>query len=119
MDTFVTRKNVPKNYTGICRIFDRSETRYYVDGVLHRENGPAVINNDGSKAWYWKGMLHRDDGPAIVVEISYFSSAGIKTVVDETYYFKGKKYKNKQEYISDPKIKTVFNKRLIESINDL
>jgi len=31
---------------------------------LHREDGPAIEWNDGSKWWYLNGKLHREDGPA-------------------------------------------------------
>jgi hypothetical protein len=33
--------------------------------ILHRENGPAVEWDSGSKSWYLNGQLHRVDGPAI------------------------------------------------------
>ena len=39
--------------------------RYYVNNILHREDGPAVEWHDGSKAWYVNGKRHREDGPAI------------------------------------------------------
>ena len=32
---------------------------------LHREDGPAIIWQDGTKAWYIDGEKHREDGPAI------------------------------------------------------
>lgn len=35
-------------------------------GLYHREDGPAIIENDGSKFYYIHGLLHRDNGPAIV-----------------------------------------------------
>ena len=35
------------------------------EGFLHREDGPAVENPDGSKEWWLLGQLHRDDAPAI------------------------------------------------------
>ena len=35
------------------------------DGVLHRNDGPAIEDSDGATAWYHKGHLHREDGPAI------------------------------------------------------
>lgn len=38
---------------------------WFRNGVLHRENGPAVVAPDGSTYWYADGKLHRDDGPAI------------------------------------------------------
>ena len=39
---------------------------YYKKGTtrLHREDGPAVIDNR-YKAWYINGILHRTDGPAV------------------------------------------------------
>ncbi len=33
-------------------------------GTLHRDDGPAVIEPDGTQKWYQHGKLHRDDGPA-------------------------------------------------------
>lgn len=41
------------------------KTRWYKDGVLHREDGPAVIGKDEHKEWWVNGKLHREDGPAI------------------------------------------------------
>ena len=36
-----------------------------LNGVLHREDGPAYEWADGTKFWYLNGELHREDGPAI------------------------------------------------------
>lgn len=38
---------------------------YYSDGVLTRDDGPAVEWGDGTKIWYKNGKRHRVDGPAI------------------------------------------------------
>lgn len=43
--------------------FDRK--LHYVDGKIHRDDGPASIWDDGGEAWYRKGLRHRDGGPAI------------------------------------------------------
>ena len=42
--------------------------KWYKDGVLHRDNGPAVENtNLKIKRWYQNGLLHRDqDKPAVI-----------------------------------------------------
>jgi hypothetical protein len=40
--------------------------RWYKDGNLHREDGPAIIYPDGTKRWYKDGKRHREDGPAII-----------------------------------------------------
>jgi len=40
---------------------------WYIYGVPHRIDGPAVISNDGNKLWWREhGELHREDGPAYV-----------------------------------------------------
>lgn len=42
---------------------------YWVNGKLHRKNGPAVINHDGSKSFYHHGewlMTVRADGETYV-----------------------------------------------------
>jgi hypothetical protein len=38
---------------------------WYLNGKLHREDGPAFENSDGNKYWYLNGKLHREDGPAV------------------------------------------------------
>ncbi|MEN6644002.1 MAG: hypothetical protein ABFE08_16315 [Armatimonadia bacterium] len=35
------------------------------DGIIGREDGPAVELADGTRMWCRDGVLHRDDGPAI------------------------------------------------------
>ena len=38
---------------------------WYLNGKLHREDGPAIEYSNGSKHWYLNGRRHRQDGPAI------------------------------------------------------
>ena len=45
---------------------DDGTTRWFVNGLRHREDGPAVIYEGGGKQWYINGELHREDGPAVV-----------------------------------------------------
>ena len=45
---------------------DRHGTkRWYRNGKLHRDDGPAVEWPDGGKEWYRNGLLHRENGPAL------------------------------------------------------
>jgi len=37
---------------------------WYLNGKLHRADGPAVEYVNGSKFWYLNGQRHRADGPA-------------------------------------------------------
>lgn len=39
---------------------------WYLDGLRHREDGPAIEYANGGKKWYRHGLLHRLDGPAII-----------------------------------------------------
>lgn len=38
---------------------------HYLDGKLHREDGPAIEFKDGHKIWYLHEKPHRIDGPAV------------------------------------------------------
>ena len=40
--------------------------RHYRKGKLHRKDGPALIEPDGTQRWYRYGKRHRKDGPAII-----------------------------------------------------
>jgi hypothetical protein len=39
---------------------------YYKHGQNHRNNGPAIMYEDGTQLWCQHGKLHRDEGPAII-----------------------------------------------------
>ena len=45
--------------------WDSGDKDWYLNGKLHREDGPAREWNDGSKFWFLNGKKHREDGPAI------------------------------------------------------
>ena len=69
-------------------ITDDISIRYYLNGELHRKNGPALIlyNNYDyirAKFYYIKDSLHRENGPA---EIDYYSNGNIETKI---YYKNG------------------------------
>ena len=40
------------------------DTYYFMNGMIHRDGGPAIEWADGGKSWYKNGKLHREDGPA-------------------------------------------------------
>ncbi len=44
----------------------RGMKAYYHNGEMHRSYGPAKILSDGTKMWYIHGNLHRVGGPAVV-----------------------------------------------------
>src|ERR1700691_2444848 len=58
-------RNTSENYTGIVE--DGYGTIvYYLNGELHREDGPAVIWKDGRFKYFLNGKIHREDGPAAI-----------------------------------------------------
>ena len=51
------------------QIDDYGTTRWFnSDGILHREDGPAIEHADGNQYWLVNGILHRDEfeGPAAI-----------------------------------------------------
>ena len=38
---------------------------WWINGKLHREDGPAIEDAGGYKSWWINGKYHREDGPAI------------------------------------------------------
>jgi len=55
---------VPKHFTGIAELTNGSK-HWYLNGKLHREDGPAIEHSDGSKSWCLNDKRHRVDGPAV------------------------------------------------------
>lgn len=53
-----------KNFTGVCQIVGVYTSCPMKDGFYHCETGPATINSD-EKQWFINGELHREDGPAV------------------------------------------------------
>lgn len=48
-----------------CKILPNGTKRWYLNGKLHREDGPTFKYDDGTMVWYLNGNRHREDGPAI------------------------------------------------------
>jgi len=46
-------------------VCDNGDRFWFLNGELHREDGPAVEYVSGTKHWYLNGERHREDGPAI------------------------------------------------------
>jgi hypothetical protein len=48
-----------------CKVDEYGTKEWYLNGVLHREDGPAVERTNGTKIWWLHGKYHREDGPAV------------------------------------------------------
>ena len=47
------------------KVWDNGNKFWYLNGKIHREDGPAYEGASGYKVWYLNGKLHREDGPAV------------------------------------------------------
>jgi hypothetical protein len=52
---------------GPASTYASGHTEWYRHGKFHREDGPAVEFRDGTRNWYIDGLLHREDGPAFEI----------------------------------------------------
>jgi len=57
--------DIPINYTGHVKYSDGTQ-KWYKNGKVHREDGPAVIYSNGTQYWYKNGEFHREDGPTVI-----------------------------------------------------
>ena len=48
--------DIPKNFTGVCKLVFDNSIRYFKDGLYHKEDGAAIIFEDGKKEWYYKNI---------------------------------------------------------------
>jgi len=47
------------------RVYANGDKFWYLNGELHRIDGPAIEYASGDKEWYLNGKYHRIDGPAL------------------------------------------------------
>jgi hypothetical protein len=47
------------------KVYTNGDKYWYLNGLLHREDGPAFEGSSGEKYWYLNGLRHREDGPAV------------------------------------------------------
>lgn len=49
----------------VKKVVEEAGIYYYLNGYLHREDGPAIEYINGNKVWCINGQRHRENGPAI------------------------------------------------------
>jgi len=57
---------IKENSQSICKINEDGSKCWFLNDLLHREDGPAK-ESVWYKAWYYHGKRHRLDGPAVEV----------------------------------------------------
>jgi hypothetical protein len=48
-----------------CKTYPNGGKKWFLNGKLHREDGPALEKANGDKEWFLNGKRHREDGPAV------------------------------------------------------
>lgn len=69
--TFKKWSDVPSDFSGKLFLHDNFEGKlvemWVKPGrIRHREDGFAIIHNDGTKYWMTNDKVHRLDGPAVI-----------------------------------------------------
>ena len=53
------------NEAPVCEVDEYGGKSWYLNGKLHRIDGPAIEYASGNKSWWLNGNLYRIDGPAV------------------------------------------------------
>ena len=69
------------------RVHDGGTKEWFLNGKLHREDGPAIEYSYGDKQWFLNGERHREDGPAV----EYADG-------DKSWYLNGVQYTEEEYY---------------------
>ena len=56
---------------GPAVIWATGTQEWWLNGKRHREDGPAYIGANGTQKWFLNGNLHREDGPAVIGASGY------------------------------------------------
>jgi hypothetical protein len=101
---------VPKDFTGIVE-FAGGDKWWYLNGNLHREDGPACEFANGTKNWFLNSLIHREDGPAIehangkkhwfLYDMEYFSENEWKKEVEKLRENQAKETNFTMEVVKD------------------
>jgi len=78
-----------KNNNPICVGDGYGGKIWYLNGKLHRTDGPAVERSTGDKAWFLYGRRHRENGPAIEWANGY-----------KAWFFNGIEFESSHELIT-------------------
>lgn len=90
MIEFESINDLPKDFTGVCKVTNTNAIYHVKDGAIHNENGPAVILKDGTKYWCINNKYHRKDGAACE-----YSNG------DKIWFYKGKSYGHDDQFTNE------------------
>jgi len=105
-----SEKTTMNNDQPISETDEYGNKYWYLNGKLHRVDGPAIELADGDKYWYLNDKRHREDGPAIE-----------RANGDKFWYLNGKQHREDGpaiEYADGTKYWYVDGERINVTTND-
>ena len=102
----------------VIRIEHIGKSVYRLNGLKHRENGPAAEYKDGTRMWFINGKLHREGGPAVIIPSKgnhYYYKGDLHRLDGpaveffdsyKEYWVYGDRYANEEEYLEAIKTMT-------------
>ena len=101
--------DIPPGFTGQCYVESSETTYYFLNGSLHREDGPCLIRKTGVIfKWSKHGERHRLDGPAVVYSDEEKKN---NTAIKDEFYIHGKRYDERVYWncpeVLEHKLKTI------------
>ena len=63
---YYTSENKLHREDGPAVIWEEGCLEWWINGLRHREDGPAIVYSDGGEEWFHTGKRHRLDGPAYI-----------------------------------------------------
>jgi hypothetical protein len=101
---------------GPAIVTENGTKKWYKNGLPHRENGPAVEYPNGSKEWWLNGRLHREDGPAVEVAKGYFLFSKNKKRITQLPLKNGSIWEKRHEFIKRTMVEEVPLSRMDEKV---
>lgn len=105
MIEFKTRSDLPKNFTGVCKLTNSGNIFHFKNEKRHNESGPAIIFQDGPKCWYINDVCHREDGPSI----EHVDGS-------KAWYYKGSYYGVNNDFTNETWIELIKNLKREEEL---
>lgn len=57
-----------EQFVPVMKVDEDGNREWWLNGGLHREDGPAFECANGRRQWWLNGKWHREDGPAVELE---------------------------------------------------
>jgi len=79
-------------------LYFTGKKEWFLNGKLHREDGPAIKYSNGYKEWWLNGEYHREGGPAVEYAngTKYWYLNGKQFFLQKEYWEALEKYKREK-----------------------